>query len=99
MGVETAEAGKVGVPADFLVSGSQALRHIVEVGDDDAGMAFLRRPEVVFDSQVQLDAPGSKPGATSCGKNRGLSISVIPNTPTKKSRAAGSSPRGIANCM
>lgn len=98
MRVDAPEAGEVAVPGDVLVGVAQPPDHLVEVADEDAGVTLAGRSEVVLDPQVQFQTAGAEPPPPRAASTGGLSISVMPRTPTKKRRAASSSPRGMANC-
>jgi len=66
MRIHTAEAGKVGVPADVLAGIDQSANNVIKIGDHDARVPLVGWPEVVFDAEVQFDAACAEPRATAC---------------------------------
>ncbi|WP_026820582.1 hypothetical protein [Arthrobacter castelli] len=54
----------------------------VDVLNQDAGVSFLLRLEILFDAQVDLEIIGSNPKAASSGKYRRFSTSVSPRMST-----------------
>ena len=48
------------------------MHYVVEIGDQDAGMTFAGRSEIVFDSEMQFDGAGAKPRATAGREGRRL---------------------------
>jgi len=97
--VHAPEPGEVHVPSDVFAGFDQSVHHVVEVGDQNPGMTFAGRSKIVFDSEVPFDAASADHAPPRAARTGGLSTSIMPSTPTKKSRAACSSSRGIANCM
>jgi hypothetical protein len=60
VGVNTPEADEVSVQADVLACFDQSAHHVVEIGDQYAGMTLLGRSEILFDSEMQFDGGGAK---------------------------------------
>lgn len=72
MSVHPAETGEVAVPFGRLATDAEAVYDLVQVGDQDAGVALAGGPEVVFDPQMELHTAGSEPGPSAGGQSQRL---------------------------
>jgi hypothetical protein len=70
--VDAAEPREVVVPGDLLAGRPQPPDQVVEVGDEDAGVALAGGAEALLDAQVQLQAAGAEPRAAPRGQHRRL---------------------------
>jgi hypothetical protein len=70
--VNAPEAGEARVPPDVLARSDQSVHHVVEIGDQNAGMTFAGRSEIVVDSEMQFDGTGAEPRSAARREGRWL---------------------------